>query len=108
MALGAMLAQLHTNLLQAHGQLVTVTRLDGTTQCLTCIPQPMNTSEESEFLFEGQRNVAEPNTYNFSFAGDADVAEGYRISFDGDTYLVTNANPATEQGVETVVNVVAR
>jgi len=101
---GTALQTITTNNILAHGQALTVTRLnqsDGstTTSSIYFLPQPLNATGGGNLNLEAGYNAGEENPYDFVASGAADVTENDKITYNGFKWRVLNTNPQVLGGV---------
>lgn len=102
---GTALQSIYSKRVQSAGQLLTVTRArttqsgSDTTSSIYFLPQPLNEKGAGNFNMEAGFNAGEENPYDFVAAGDSDVAENDKITYNGFKWRVLNTNAQVLGGV---------
>jgi len=102
---GEALQSIFKTRIQSSGQSLTVTRprtsqtSSDTTSSVYFLPQPLNTTGAGNLNLEASLNAGEENPYDFVAAGDADVLENDKITYNGFKWRVFNVNAQMLAGV---------
>ena len=95
------------NMILNHGQVLPVSRRDGTSQNVRFLPEPLADGDIINLRVEAGINVSNQNAYDFVTSGDMDIREAVdTIAYGGSNYQIVNVNPQVESGVQITLHCV--